>query len=138
MGAALLRHALAADGELAGKVEVISAGIAATTGQPAADNAIAALRKVGLDLTSHRSQPVSPGVLDSTDLILGMTRSHLDLLAACGDDLPEMLCFRADTPEGDSDVPDPVGGSFTEYEACRDSLVEVIPNLISLIKERVS
>lgn len=137
MGAALLRHALQADERLRDVVAVESAGLAASSGSPAAENAVAALKKVGIDLSAHRSQPVSSGNLTATDLILYMTTSHRETLEACFDELPEMRSFRFPANPEDRDVPDPVGGGFAEYEACRDSLVEVIPDLVQFIKQRL-
>lgn len=130
MAAELLRHALAAEEEPWNRIEVDSAGVAAVSGEPASPNSVEAMRKVGLDLTRHRSRALRPADWMRTDLILGMTRSHLDALAGLGDEPgPERALFR-EFAEGADEIPDPYGGSLAEYEACRDSMVEAIPGLL--------
>ena len=57
MGAALLQHALAAQPEPLRSLEVLSAGVASRTGEPASPNAVTALKKVGIDLKGHVSRP---------------------------------------------------------------------------------
>ena len=43
---------------------VVSAGIAARQGDPISDNAAVAMKRVGLDVSRHASQPVTQQLLD--------------------------------------------------------------------------
>ncbi|HEX4777894.1 MAG TPA: protein-tyrosine-phosphatase [Acidimicrobiia bacterium] len=76
MGEALLRHHLETRGVAA---RVHSAGTMRWNG-PATDEAVDALRDYGLDLSPHRSRSLTPGLVDATDLVLGMTRTHVDFV----------------------------------------------------------
>jgi len=73
MAEALLRHRL---DTLGVDARVSSAG-RLQAGQPAAAHGIDVLRGRGLDLTTHRSRAMSPDILRSADLILGMAREHV-------------------------------------------------------------
>src|SRR3954469_7640476 len=64
MAAALLQHALAVEPEPLRSFKVISAGVAARAGEVVSENSVIALKKVGLDVSQHRSQPLTQKILD--------------------------------------------------------------------------
>src|ERR1043166_6541974 len=55
MAAALLQHAFAAQPEPWRSLQLISAGVAARPGEAVSENSVLALKKVGLDISNHRS-----------------------------------------------------------------------------------
>jgi protein-tyrosine-phosphatase len=133
MGAALLRHALAAQPEPLRSLRVISAGVASRAGEPVSANSVTALRKVGIDLKGHSSQPVTQELLDRALLVLCMTESHRDMIEESADPVPRQLYlfreFMGGT--GDMGIPDPFGLHLTAYEASRDEMVAAIPSIIA-------
>ena len=100
-----------------------SAGLAAAPGLPASENAVAVLAELGEDLSTHRSKPVTPALLEEADRIVCMSRSHQDFLRAAG--------YTASVL-GDG-IPDPYGGSLEEYRLCRDRIREAMPGVASLL-----
>ena len=74
MAEVMLREALGRCG--ADDVEVESAGTWAGLGHPATEEARQVMQSRGIDLASHRSQPVTAELLDEADLILAMTSVH--------------------------------------------------------------
>ena len=90
MGEKLLRHALAAEPEPLRSLKVVSAGIAAARGQPATDNSVAALKKVGIDLSGHASQPLTQELLDRALAVFCMTESHRSMIELHFDRVPPM------------------------------------------------
>src|ERR1700740_2862568 len=76
MAAAVLQHALAAQPEPLRSLEVVSAGVAARAGEAVSENSVVALKKVGLDIAGHVSQPLTQEMLDEAAVILCMTESH--------------------------------------------------------------
>lgn len=140
MGEKLLQHALAAEPEPLRSLQVVSAGVAAGRGQPATENSVAALKKVGLDLSAHASQPLTQAMLDRAVAVYCMTESHRTTIELAFDRPPKNLhLFREFIGrDGDAEIPDPYGGNFREYEACRDSLVEAVPSLVKHLRSTVA
>lgn len=136
MAAALLQHALAAQPEPLRSIKVISAGVSAHAGEPVSQNSVIALKKVGLDLSSHRSQPLDQEMLDQAALVLCMTEPHRLMIQRQGNPPPKNLfLFREFMPNpGNVEIPDPYGGPLKVYEAARDEMVEAIPSLVEFIK----
>jgi protein-tyrosine-phosphatase len=100
---------------------VASAGLCVTRAdKPATAMAIQAAAEMGLDLTKHRSQPVTAALLESTTDVLVMTRGHLALIKdrfdSCGPE-PTLL-------GGDEDVPDPFGRNVDVYKACASQIAQ--------------
>ncbi len=139
MAAALLQHALAAQPEALRTLRVISAGVAARSGEPVSQNSVLALRKVGLDISQHRSQPLTQRMIDEALMVLCMTDSHRAMIQVQADPVPRHLyLFREFLPgAGDKEIGDPYGGPIGVYEAARDEMVESIPSLVARLKTLV-
>lgn len=95
--------------------QVQSAGLAARAGEPASAYAQQAVRAHGLDLSGHRSQPISADMLASADMIFGLTTAHCQALAPYAESLGISLQVLA--PSG-YDIIDPFGADLAAYEAC--------------------
>jgi protein-tyrosine-phosphatase len=136
MAAGLLQHFLAGQSEPLKSLRVVSAGIAARRGDPISDNAAIAMKKVGIDLKDHASQPLTQRLLDDALVVLCMTESHRAMVQLQFEPVPAHLyLFRQFLPPPvDPEVDDPYGGPLSVYEACRDSLVEAVPSIVSFLK----
>jgi protein-tyrosine phosphatase len=107
---------------------VISAGLAAGPGFPAADEAIEVAQGLGADLTQHESRQLTLELAARADHLLVMTRGHERALA---DQLPAGAAKpRLVSPEGD-DVADPIGCSREIYEQCARQLDEYIAEFVA-------
>ena len=139
MAAALLQHALAAQAEPLRSLKVISAGVAARTGERVSENSVLALRKVGLDISQHQSQSLTQRMLDEAMAVLCMTESHRAMIQVQAEPVPgNLFLFRQFVPgEPDREIGDPYGGPFSIYEGVRDEMVEAIPSLIEYLKTLV-
>ena len=140
MAAALLHHALAAQPEPLRSLRVISAGVAARGGEPASENSVTALKKVGIDLTGHRSQPLTQQMLDEAFAILCMTESHRAMIQVQAEPVPpNLFLFRQFLPDGaEKEIGDPYGGPLKVYEMARDEMVEAIPSLVEHLKTLIN
>lgn len=100
-----------------------SAGIATVSGLPATQNAVDAVKELGIDISSHLSQPVSKALLDSADIIVCMSKSHQHALKAYGYDSVVL---------GDG-INDPYGLSLEEYKLCRDEIQRAMSSVVKLL-----
>jgi len=92
---------------------VLSAGIAASSGMPAASHAVEVVRSRGGSLQEHRSRRLTLDLVRHADLILAMTVDHLEaLLEHAPEAAPRTRLLH---PRGD-DVADPVGADRATYQ----------------------
>jgi protein-tyrosine-phosphatase len=136
MAAALLQHALQGQPEPWRSLRVTSAGVAARGGELVSANSVAALRKVGIDISGHRSRALTPQLLREAALILCMTESHRMMVQLMGEPAPEGVhLFREFlSDDAEREIGDPFGGPLKAYEAARDEMVEAVPSLIAHLK----
>jgi protein-tyrosine-phosphatase len=136
MAAGLLQHFLAGQTGPLRSLRVISAGIAAREGDPISDNAAVAMKRVGINLSEHASQPLTQKLLDEAFVVFCMTESHRAMIQLQFDPVPRHLyLFRQFLPRPvDPEVDDPYGGPLSVYETCRDNLVEAVPSIVNFLK----
>ncbi len=112
-------------------VRVESAGIAAVWDAPASDGSLETAAEVGLDLSGHRSQPLTTKLVEDADIILGMTENHVRTVDAMSDDVQvSLLSEFIDGPEAGEPIADPFGGPLTEYAAARDRIARAVEGLL--------
>jgi protein-tyrosine-phosphatase len=99
-------------------VRVASAGAAAEPGFAASEHAVTVAERRGLDLAAHRSQPLTPELVEWADLVLTMGPAHRFAVARLGGE--EKAALLSDFAAGDEGagrpVPDPYGGEEERYE----------------------
>ncbi len=136
MAAALLRHRLAALG-LDDQVRVESAGVWSRGGSPASADALAVLGERGISLREHRSQPVTPALLEEADVVLVMEEAHRrSIFHLAPQHLGKVLLF-SELAGGSDEIEDPYGGPIEEYirtAARLEALIDAgLPRLLGLL-----
>jgi protein-tyrosine-phosphatase/tRNA A37 threonylcarbamoyladenosine synthetase subunit TsaC/SUA5/YrdC len=120
MAEALMRKLLAdrlqvREDELAAKgYRVLSAGTGAARGGAATEEAEAAVRAFGADLSRHSSQPVSMTLIEEADRVYVMTPRHKRELEEW---MPEHAAKIQPLDPAGGAVEDPIGGSAEVYRA---------------------
>ena len=117
MAEALLKAKIKLVG-LQNKITVQSAGLAASSPEPASIGAKQALLKRGLDVGRHESQLVTVEYVKAADLILTMTVRHKAYLLNAFPEARGKVNTLAEYAEDPQDVIDPFGGSLADYERC--------------------
>jgi protein-tyrosine phosphatase len=112
-------------------VSVDSAGTSAVWGAPASEGSREAAAAMELDLSGHRSQPVTSELVQSADIILAMTSNHVLAVEAMGEDAKvSLLSEFIDGPEAGEPIADPIGGSLDEYTKARDLIARAVEGLL--------
>ena len=135
MAEGLLRKMLAGRKD----IRVVSAGVSAGRGQPASPHTVEVLRRLGVDLSRFRSQPLTEDLVAQANWIFAMTHSHLDtiqLLFPEAADKAYLVCemdpqLAATIPE----IPDPIGLGIDAYERTRDILQRALPSVLKFIDQ---
>ena len=112
-----------------GGVRAFSAGLGAAHGQRASAHAADVLRREGVDISGHRSQPVSADLIRRADYIFAMTRGHLDMLQLLYPEAEQKMHALG----GGSDIADPIGGTLRTYEACKDEIKAALGRVLDII-----
>jgi len=102
-------------------IDVFSAGIAAGESDPAAREAVQIMQEVGLNLSQHLSQQITPLMLDESTIVFTMTERHRLVLTDLCPDLSDKIHLLNRT--GD-DIADPIGGTRDDYRYCAQQISE--------------
>jgi len=139
MAAALLQRALQAEDEPVRSLRVISAGVGALSGEAASQNSVLALKKIDIDISSHRSQPLTNEMVSGALAVFCMTESHRAMIRRqLGAHSKNIYLFRQFLPrDKGSEISDPYGGSLPRYEQCRDEMIEAVPSVVAFLKRIV-
>ncbi len=128
MAAALARQSLAdrlgirVDELAAAGLAVQSAGVAAGADSPATPEAVEALESRGIELSHHRSQPLTHAMIDEADLILGMTASHVRAVR----DMAPSATDRVLRLDEHADIADPIGQSLGAYQSTAEQIARAL------------
>lgn len=121
---------------LGDRVTIRSAGVAAYPGAPASEGSAVVASRHGLDLSHHRSSPLTAELAAAADVILGMTPGHvMGARQAAPDARVELLGSYAqglEELEGPS-VPDPIGAPLDVYEETYAVLDELVGQAVDRI-----
>ena len=98
----------------------LSRGIAAQ-GFGVSENSLAAMKEVGIDISSHKSTQLTYEDTDRASVIVCMASSHSDILESLGVDKLKIYVLG---------VSDPYGQSRDVYRNCRDEIFLAIDELI--------
>jgi protein-tyrosine phosphatase len=104
-------------------VSIESAGVAAAPGGCAAMEAVETMRRRGIDITYHETQPLTEKLVRNADLILALTSGHLQqILRRWPEAAPRTLTLRTDG----GDIEDPIGGPPEVYQQCAAQIEEAL------------
>ncbi|TVR42666.1 MAG: low molecular weight phosphatase family protein [Planctomycetota bacterium] len=110
---------------------VVSAGVAASDGDPASAHAITCMSDYGIDLSDHRSRHISHLDLPRVQLFITMSDRHAALLRSLGVDAERIVV--AGEEEG---IPDPFGGAIDDYKGAAQSLAQVAEDFAAAAEAR--
>jgi glycine hydroxymethyltransferase len=120
-------------------IEVLSAGIGATPGQPPSAFAVEAVKELGIDISRQRSRQLTADLVQQADYIFGMTHSHVDTVFLLYPQAAEKTFLLREFDDTldifEKDISDPIGGSYEVYLNCRDQIEQGIASLFRFIDQ---
>jgi protein-tyrosine phosphatase len=108
-------------------INVMSAGSYATPGSHATAQAADALAEMGIDISRHRSRPLSVELIHQSDRIYTMGRNHT--MAVLG--LVPSVTAKVQTLSPDGDIEDPIGSDIAVYRELAVELRKLIDKQLS-------
>lgn len=112
-----------------------SAGLLADQGKPASANAVKAMERMGIDLSSHRTKQVTQELLDQCDLVLTMTEGHKMMLAGMAG-LKNVYTL-AEYAGSDGDIQDPFGGDISEYDDTAKEIYDIMVDVAERLEDEM-
>ncbi|MHB8171131.1 MAG: low molecular weight protein arginine phosphatase [Thermincolia bacterium] len=112
-------------------VEILSAGVAAVTGEPASANAVKALLEDGINLSGHLARLLNHNLINEGNLILTMTQRHKDIILQFVPEARGKVFLLWDYAYGEErDIPDPYGQPLEVYRQCAGEIKECIGRVL--------
>lgn len=117
--------------------EVSSAGVSAVAGIPVSRMAVEVLTSHDIDISDHASRPVTRELVDAASLIVVMTVSHREQMAALFSDARGkiFLLKSFDSAADGKDVDDPIGLSVDIYHGIYREIDAALPGLIEFMEK---
>jgi len=106
--------------------KVMSAGTMDITGTPASNGAMTACRLKGVDIGDHASQHLTQAIVETSDLVFCMTRSHGEYVRVLSPDAQDRCFLLAE----DLEIPDPVGQPQECFNRCADIIESAVKTRI--------
>ncbi len=106
-------------------VKVSSAGLQVGNGSSASESSVAAMREIGIDISSHRPRQITREIIENSDKIICMTATHKALLELSG--------VNADIRVLGSGIFDPYGSDEDMYIVCRRQITDEIDRMVNAI-----
>ncbi|MEK6677526.1 MAG: Sua5/YciO/YrdC/YwlC family protein, partial [Planctomycetota bacterium] len=100
-------------------VLVESAGTSGGVGR-ASTEAVAAMERRGVDLSDHSSSSLKVEMLQQSDYVFAMTRSHRETALAMVPSAADRIHLLID----EEDIQDPMGSSIQEYDVCAEKIAK--------------
>ena len=130
--------------ERPGEFEVVSAGTMGASGYPATMYAVEAAKIRGADISNHQSQPLTSQLIESVDLIIGMTTGHVAEVLRLVDSARDKTYLFKNFPDSDwrgEGVDDPIGQSLERYNETFLEISEYLdrrlPDIVKLIDAKI-
>lgn len=126
-------------------VRVSSAGTNTLNGSPVAAFAVEAAKVRGVDISEHTSRKLNESMLEQADLILVMSKQHLEHMKRLNRNALRKsyllkLFPQKNKREGDFDVADPMGGALNDYNQTfleiEGEMKRIPPYIENVLKQR--
>ena len=113
-----------------------SAGVAAWGGQPASEEAVEAMREIGIDMAGHRSQGLTRERVAEASVVLAMTEGHRSEILRRFPEAKDKTFLVHGFGLGEvRDVADPVGLPLDAYRHTRDELIQALGDFVLHLAE---
>jgi len=105
--------------------KVASAGLLNMAGSSASSESVAVCSARGVDIASHRSRPLSLGLIEESDRIFAMDRMHRARVVALSPEAANKCVLLAK-----DDITDPIGQEQAFYKRCADLIEDAVKKRI--------
>lgn len=116
-------------------IEVKTAGVMTIPGLLPTPEAVLVMDGVGIDITKHRSAPLTPEMLRKADIVLGMTPFHVQFALRMSDDARGKTFLLKEYTKSDLknyQITDPMGATLEVYKRVFREIKLAIDRLVEM------
>lgn len=139
MAEGLFKDMLKKEGSLDDTVKIQSAGVFALEGDSASPGALEAMEEMGIDISGHRAQRLTPSIIREADIVFAMTKNHRDAILSI-DPLAADKTYtlaeygaRLDKNLKNMDIGDPYGQTIEVYRQSAKNIKEILEVIVDHI-----
>jgi len=140
MAEGLLRHLLQKKGR--NDIQVLSAGVSTIGGMEPTPETVEVMNSMGVDVSGHISQPVTPDLIRHADIIFCMEEFHKEwILSGAPDAAPKthlLKTFQVSQSMKDANIPDPIGRPKEVYESCLMTIRDAVDRVVLWLEKQSS
>ncbi len=133
MGEAILKK-LVSERDDADQWHIESAGTWAIEGRDPAFLSKYVMELMGMDISTHQSQPINLRMLQNFDLILTMEKEQKRFLKTQYVDFNNRIFMLSEMVDEEKDIPDPIGGELVHYQ----EIAKLLEHILSDGLERIN
>lgn len=134
------------NGNVREQISAESGGTWANDGNPAGSLSQLVAQENGLDLSAHRSQPMTPQLIKDADLVLCMTPVHKDdilkIFPHFQDKVFTLKEFAREIPPHKKAIDDPIGMNLNFYrrifKELEDEITRIFPAILQLAEQKTN
>lgn len=115
-----------------------SAGTWASTGSPAAPYSQYVMKMRGMDISNHRSKPVTEDLLKQFKLVLAMESHHKEGMMVAFNDFAHRFYLLSEMVGTVENIEDPIGGELEDYRETADRLERIMSGGLEKIVQLAS
>ena len=120
-------------------VQVLSAGTNTFPGMGPTLETIEVMKELGVDVSSHVSQQLTPDLVRSADAVFCMEDFHREQILAIHPEAESKVhlfrTFQKPAPLDNPNVPDPIGQPRHVYEACRTVIQDGVHRIMEWLEK---
>lgn len=118
--------------------EFFSRGITVFDETKASENALTAVKDLGLDLSKHISKQLTIQEIKESDIIITMTSEHKKMLFGLCKDLNKDIYTMYELSHGSGlNISDPYGQSIEEYKKCLAEIKDCVEKIIPVLENKL-
>ncbi|MCX7819032.1 MAG: hypothetical protein N2652_07500 [Kiritimatiellae bacterium] len=113
-----------------------SAGLAAARGHPPSSASIEVMRELGVDISGHRTRPLTAELVERAAWIITMTGAQAAEITERFPGVTGRVRRLGSFRVGDAgDIPDPLGGPVESYRQVRDEIDRCVMDLVLTLRD---
>lgn len=117
---------------------IASAGTLRLQGRASPQEVLTACAELGLDVSGHRSQPLTLSLIQHAQIIIVMEEAHSEVILRQAPGAEHKIIHLGDYSDPPGDVFDPIGQDLAVFRQSRDHILAALQRLLPTLARRLA